>query len=222
MADRGVGVADAAAGAGIAEVRTRERSIGGSTYAEQYVIPISERVASFKGTATSFRTAGLASTNHIVFSIENASGSTILLAVRRLSIQIDDTGVLTTVAPVVRTYRSSTASAAGTTLAKVQFDTSLTSSASVVVRGATASDGGAASAITNGGTLTPMWTQFKMRAATAVGQYLFDDEPMIPLLSADDPVILRAAQALIVRMEQASVTTAHYIVNCMFEEFTLP
>lgn len=222
MTDRGVGVADTAAGAGVAEVRTRERSIGGNTYAEQYVIPIQERVASFKGVATSFRTAGLASTNHIIFSIENASGSTILLAVKRLSLQVEDTGVLTTVAPVCRTYRSTTASASGTTLTKSGFDTSLSSSASVVVRGATASDGGAATAITNGGTLSPAWTQFKMRAATAVGQYLFDDEPMIPLLCADDPIILRAAQALVVRMEQASVTTASYIVNVAFEEFTLP
>lgn len=221
MTERPVGVTDQAAGAGVAEVRTRERSVGGNTVTEQYVIPTNERVPSYKGFATSFRTLGLASTPHNIFGIENAAGSTVLLAVRRLTVQMDSTVALATVAPSFKTSRPSALPTGGTTLTKVAFDSSLTSSGSVVLRGATASDGGAATAITATAGTTG-WTQLQMRMSTVVGQILMDDAPLIPALCQDDPVILRANEALLVQVVLAALTTHHYVVNVMWEEFTLP
>lgn len=61
MPERPVGVTDTASGAGVAEVRTRERSVGGNTVAEQFVIPIRERVVSYTGIYTSAVISGLAS-----------------------------------------------------------------------------------------------------------------------------------------------------------------
>lgn len=221
MTERPVGVTDQAAGAGVAEVRTRERSVGGNTVAEQYVIPISERVASYKGFAASFRTLGLTTTPHNVFSIENAAGSTVLLAVRRLTVQMDSTVAFTTVAPSFKTSRPAALPTGGTTLTKVAFDSSLTSSASVVLRGATASDGGAATAITATAGSTG-WTQLQMRMSTVVGQIIMDDATLIPALCDTDPVILRAGEALLAQVVLAALATHHYVVNCMWEEFSLP
>jgi hypothetical protein len=192
----------------------------------QQVIVKSERVASFKGTASSFRTLGNAATPQNLFSIENAAGSAVLLAVRRLTIQMDATVASIAVASQFKTGRPTGLPTGGTVLGKAPlFDTALTSSASVVVRGATASDGGAATAITATGGVTG-WHQFAMRMHTLVGQILMDDEPLIPALCDDEPVILRAGEALLVQIVQAAAAnnaaTNHHVVNCMFEEFTLP
>jgi hypothetical protein len=207
------------------KVRTRQRTVGANTVEEQYFIEQSERVASFKGLATTFRTLGTGATPQNLFSIENAAGSTVLVAVRRTSVQLDSTGTLIAVATQVKTSRPSVFPSGGTPLSKVAFDSTQTSSANVICRGATASDGGGASAITaTAGTAG--WHQFVMRVATQVGQILIDDEPMVPMLCADDPIILRANEALLVQLVQATGTnnksTDHYIVNCMWEEFTLP
>ena len=225
MAERPVGVTDTAAGAGVAEIRTRERTIGGETVVEQYVIPISERVASFKGTASSFRTLGNAATPQNLFSIENGPGSAVLLAVRRLTIQMDATAASIAVASQFKTGRPTGLPTGGTALSKVAFDTALTSSASVVARGATASDGGVATPITATAGATG-WHQFAMRVHTLVGQILMDDESLIPALCEDDPIILRAGEALLVQIVQATAAnnaaTNHHVVNAAFEEFTLP
>lgn len=221
MTERLVGVTDQASGAGVADVRARERTVGGNVVDEQYVIPVREYVdgyvRSYAGMWSSFRTVGLASANHNLFTIFNKTGSTKLLAVRRLTIQIEDTGVLLTVAPTVQASRITTLPTGGTVLTAVPFDTALTHDTNCEAMGATASDGGAATTITSTAG-TRAWGQFKMRAATAVSQFLYPDEPLIPTLCDDDPIILRALEGINVQMVQASVTTALYIVNCMFEE----
>lgn len=177
----------------------------------------------FKGEASSFRTLGNAASPQNLFSIENAAGSTVLVAVRRLSIQMDQTVVLAAVATQMKTSRPASLPTGGTTLTKVSRDTALTTSGSVVLRGATASDGGAATAIT-GTAGSVAWHQFVMRMHTLVGQVLMDDEPLIPALAADDPVILRAGEALLVQAVNTTPAnnkaTDHYIINCAWDEFT--
>jgi len=221
MPERPVGVTDTASGAGIAQVRTRERVVGAETVAEQYVIPISERVASYKGMAASFRIAGLATASHNLVTIFNATGSTTLVALRRLTIQIDDTGVSLAVAPVMQGARLAAAPTGGTALTKVPFDTTLTANASVTLLQATTADGAAATAITATAGVRA-WSDFKMRAATAVGQFLFPDEGLIPGLCETEPIILRAGEGFLAQMVTASVTTSSYLVNIMWEEFSLP
>jgi hypothetical protein len=178
---RAVGVTDQPSAAGVADVRARERTdpVLGTTVAEQYVIPISERVASFKGLATSFRMPGRAATAQNLFAIFNASGST-----------------------------------------------AQTSSASVTVWNDASADGTSSATTLTATPGTAGWQQFAMRMHTAAGQVLMDDETVVPLLSADDPVILRASEGLLVSVVAAATTsnptTDQMIVQCMFEEFTLP
>lgn len=229
MTTRAVGVTDTASGAGVADVRVRERTDPslGTTVAEQYVIPISERVASYKGMATSFRMPGRAATTQNLFSIYNTTGSAVLVAVRRLSIQMDATAVLVAVAKSVKTTRQTTAPTNGTALTKVPFDSSQTSAANVEVRNDASADGTvSATTLTATPSANIAWSQLIMRMHTLVGQVLMDDESCIPGLCADDPVILRANEGLLVAVVAAATTsnpaTDHHIVNCVWEEFTLP
>lgn len=177
----------------------------------------------FKGEASTFRTLGNAASPQNLFSIENAAGSSVLVAVRRLSVQMDQTAALAAVATQMKTSRPASLPTNGTTLTKVSRDTALSTSSSVVLRGATASDGGAATAIT-GTAGTTAWHQFVMRLHTLVGQVIMDDESLIPSLSEDDPVILRAGEALLVQAVNATAAnnkaTDHYIINCAWDEFT--
>lgn len=171
----------------------------------------------YKGMVTTFRTVGIASANINLFTIWNKTGSTKFIKVKRMVVQVEDTGALLTVAPVIIVARITALPTGGTVLTKVSFDTTLTADANIECMGATASDGGAASTITASAG-TRGWSQFKMRAATAVGQILFPDEPLIPKLCETDPIILRAVEGLVVQMVQASVTTAHTLTSCAFEE----
>lgn len=226
MAERPVGVTDQASGAGVAEVRTRERTVGGNTVAEQYVILQEERVRSFEGYATSFRTPGRAATTQNIFSIYNTTGSSVLVAVKRLSIQMDATAALAAVAKTVFTSRITTAPTNGTTLTKVTNDTTQSSAANVVITGDASADGTGSGTTLTATAGTRMWSQFVMRMHTLVGQVLMDDESLIPHLSDDDPIILRANEGLLVSIAAAATTsnpaTDQMIINCVWEEFTLP
>lgn len=203
-----------------AKVRTRQRVVGSNTVEEQYVIPTTDRVVSARVSVSTFRIAGLASTPHNLFTLENTSGSSVLVAIRRLTIQEIGTAasaVLTT----FRTFKGTTVPTGGTTLTKTTWDSLDSSAANVVARGAASADG-TASAITYALPAgTPLWTQFISTMVTS-GVYLGVDQSLLPVLAEENPVILRAAQSILVAAVTASLTTKHYVVNCMWEEFTLP
>lgn len=176
----------------------------------------------YRGMAASFRTLGTAATPQNLFTIENTAGSAVVVRVRRLLVQLDATGVLTAVMPLIKTSRCALPSG-GTTLAKTPFDTALSSAANVVFRGATASDGGGVSAITaTAGDI--MWQQYCMRMHTVVGQVLAPDNNLLPSLVEDDPVLLMAGEALLVQLVAAAGSsnpvTNHWFVQCMWEEDT--
>lgn len=173
---------------------------------------------------STFRTIGSAALLHNLFSLENQAGSGIILAVRRMTVQLDATAVLITVAPSIKVSRPTALPTGGTPLTKGLFDTRPPASpATVVARGANASDGGAATAIiaTAGAAL---WSQYAMRLHTAVGQVVMEDQSILPALCESDPVLLNPGEALLAQVISAPATsnpvTNHWIVNCMFEEFT--
>ncbi|MDQ3540460.1 MAG: hypothetical protein M3440_07205, partial [Chloroflexota bacterium] len=74
---------------------------------DQYVIPTSARNVSNTGLVTTWRTLGAAAVAQNLFAISNASGSTTLIAVRRLVAQIDHTAVLIAVMPQIKAFRIS-------------------------------------------------------------------------------------------------------------------
>lgn len=172
----------------------------------------------FKGIAGSFRITGVASTNHKLLTIWNKTGSTTLVKVKKITLIVEDTGVLLTVAPLAELTRITALPTGGTVLSKVAIDSSLTADTNVEIMGASSADGTASTITATPGTRA--WGAFKTRAGTAVGEYLYPEFDLLPKLCETDPIILTAVQGLCVDMVQASVTTAHYLLNILWEEYT--
>lgn len=170
--------------------------------------------------AASFRTLGTAATTHNLLTIENID-ATKLVTIRRITVQLDATAVLTAVMPQVKASRATAVPTGGTALNKAQFDTANASNANTIVRGATASDGGAASAITATAG-TSIWQQYCMRMHTVVGQVLAPDNNVLPLLVESKNFILRQNQALLIQIVAAVGTsnpaTNHWFCNVVWDE----
>lgn len=174
--------------------------------------------------AATFRTLGNAATTQNIFSLHNTAGAAKNLYVRRLLFQMDVTAVLTTFMPIIKTHRVSGAvPSGGTAIAKGLFDTNVSSIANAVALGATASDGGVATAIT----ATPgivAWQQYGMRMHTLVGQVIGVDSNMLPALvdTAGYEFVLRAGEGLVMQIVAAAGTsnpaTNHYFAECVWEE----
>jgi hypothetical protein len=167
-----------------------------------------------------FREVGAAATPQNLFTIENTDPA-VLVKIRRLIVQADETVALATVTPVYRISRATGVPTGGSILNKALFDTGNSSNANVVCRGSTASDGGALS----GPTATAgdaLWEQFVMRVHTAVGQILMPDSELLPYIVDTQDLILRQNQALLVQIVApagaSNPATNHYIVACAWQE----
>jgi len=101
------------------------------------------------------------------------------------------------------------------------LDTANASNANTIVRGGTASDGGAATAITATAGTT-IWQSYTNRLHTAVGQVLEVDWNIAPLIVETKNLVLRQNQALLVQVV-ASVGTSnpatdHWICSVVWDE----
>ena len=168
--------------------------------------------------AASFRILGTAATPHNLLTIENTD-ATVQVRIRDISIQLDATAVLTAVMPLTKVSRATGVPTGGTTLSKAQFDTANASDAQIVVRGANASDGGAATAITATAGTT-IWQEYQMRMHTVVGQVLSPPSRMPTILTKD--LVLRQNEAILVQVVAAAGTsnpaTNHWSVTVTWDE----
>lgn len=168
--------------------------------------------------AASFRILGTAATPHNLLTIENTD-ATVQVRIRDISIQLDATAVLTAVMPLTKVSRATGVPSGGTTLSKAQFDTANASDAQVVVRGANASDGGAATAITATAGTT-LWQEYQMRMHTVVGQVLSPPSRMPTVLVKD--LVLRQNEAILVQVVASAGTsnpaTNHWQVTVTWDE----
>jgi hypothetical protein len=190
---------------------------------DQYVIPTTPRVVSAQVMVSTFRIAGsgVCEPQPVLRAecrrLDGADGSPSYVAASRsqrrghdgfaLCLYLQDYLVLTD-----RRH----------CLTKHLFDSNDSSSASCTATGAASAEGTASAITWTAPSGTPAWRQYIMRMHTLVGQVIYPDESLIPLLTDTDPVILRAGQALVVQINIASSTGTHYTINCMWEEFTLP
>lgn len=168
--------------------------------------------------AASFRILGSAATPHNLLTIENTD-ATVVVTIRDIMVQLDATAVLTAVMPLVKVSRATAVPTGGTTLTKAQFDTGNTSDAQIVVRGANASDGGVATAITATASAA-LWQEYQMRMHTVVGQVLSPPSRMPTLL--DKSLVLRQNEALLVQVVASAGTsnpaTNHWSVCVTWDE----
>lgn len=168
--------------------------------------------------AASFRILGTAATPHNLLTIENTD-ATVVVTIRDIMVQLDATAVLTAVMPLVKVSRATAVPTGGTTLTKAQFDTNNASDAQIIVRGANASDGGVATAITATASAA-LWQEYQMRLHTAVGQVLSPPSRMPTLL--DKSLVLRQNEALLVQVVASAGTsnpaTNHWSVCVTWDE----
>ena len=196
---------------------------------DQYVIPTDERLISYKGRVSTFRTPGRAGTaGQKLFALHNATGSTILVDVEKIVVDMTATVVkaATVLPPVIRMWKVTVLPTNGTALTKVPEDSALSSSASVTVFGDASADGtGSASALT--ATLpagTIITQEFAPRMITAAGFELMDRATFLE--DVDERITLRALQGIVVFADYVlatqNPTTDMWLTTCRWKEYTLP
>ena len=176
-----------------------------------------DRTTGLYATST-FMTVGLASSPHNIFSIENPAASLLAMAIRGLNFTSDNTGAVTAPPPQVKLSRPAVLPTGGTVLVPSKYRSTY-GTCGAVLRGATASDGGGATAITATAAVT-LWSQFLDRQHTNVGLITHVNYNLIPDVGADlRQIILLPGESILVQIIGNSVTTANYIVNCSWIEF---
>jgi hypothetical protein len=188
-------------------------------------IPVSVAApsATFNGRAATFRTPGRAgTTGQKLLALHNASGSTKVVHINQVSIDLYQTVVkaVTVPPPVIRVCRFTAVPTNGTALTKVSKDTSLTSNASVTAW-ADASADGTSSATTLTITIpanSVLTQEFAPRLITAAGYEMAD---RVELLT-DKDVVLRAGEGLVVFLDYTAATqnpiTDMWVANCDWYE----
>ena len=168
-------------------------------------------------TATTFRTIGVASQPHNLFSIWNPAASGKDLAVKRITVQADHTTLLATVLQAITSHPAAQPSG-GTALTPTKFKATYAAAIALPL-GATASDAGGATAITATAG-TRVWTQYIQRAHTLAGWFTTDDLFMIPERAMDVPIIIAPGDGLLINTVMNATTGTFYVVNCWWEEYT--
>ena len=85
----------------------------------QYVVPIRDRIVSYRGRAGLFRQLGIAGTaGQKLFTIHNASGSSVLVDVESISVDVYQTAARVVAPPVLRIHRYTTLATGGTAVTK--------------------------------------------------------------------------------------------------------
>ncbi len=188
---------------------------------DQYVIPTTERKVTGIYRAASFRLPGAASSPTNLVTIQNTTGASSLVAVRRVAV---DVAVSAATADLVQKYirlfiYTGVTPTGGTLATKHKLDSTYAASQSNTEIRFPASADGTASAITHAlPSGNPAAQQAHPLAMTAVGQWVTDDLEIQPY--DRPPLILRAGETLLVAMIGNSATDRHYVVKVIWEEFT--
>jgi hypothetical protein len=207
-------------------VRTYKRGAATDDPHDSYLVRSAARVVTNYGIASTFRTPGRASVSQYIFALGCSSSSTVNIVLHRLVIIVDHTALLAAVAAAARLHRVAyTNISNGTSLTKGRLNTTLSANAQVSAWGDASADGtGSGTTLTISATQSRVWGTIIPRMHTAVGQVQGMQFSLLPPLSNTYPVIIRPGGALAVEIAapatSANPTTNHYLVNCVWEEYT--
>lgn len=167
------------------------------------------------GQVTTFRTLGSGASPHVLFTAEVAANARTLLQLREIAIQLDATAVLTSVMPQVKLVRLTALPTGGTPLTAVP-DNAAERQAAATFRGATASDGGVASAIA--AALGAVVDQvYVTRLHTLVGQVVGGRMLLLQRRSDESALVLwpgeAAAVVVIASPATSNPNTNHWLVS---------
>lgn len=187
----------------------------------------SKRLVTYRGRASTFRIPGRAgTTGQKLFSIHNATGSTILVDVDKIKIDLVQTVVkaVTVLPPVVRLYRATVLPTNGTAVTKVARDSSQSSNAALTLLQDASADGTSSgtaltATLVSGGVLEG---EFAQRLITAAGYEVGDAIEF--LRETDETVTLRPLEGLVVMLDYVLATqnpvTDMWVVTCKWAEYT--
>jgi len=182
----------------------------------------------YAGHAATFRIPGRAGTaGQKLFSIHNATGSTIVAEVQKVTIDLVQTVVkaVTVLPPAIRLWKVTVLPSNGTACTKVSEDSSATATSSsiTVLQDASAdgtSSGTALTATLPAGTIVS--EEFAPRLITAAGYEMFDRTEF--LTDGLESVVLRPLEGLVVFLDYVLATqnpvTDMWLVGCRWEEYT--
>ncbi|MEJ7783418.1 MAG: hypothetical protein WKF96_01355 [Solirubrobacteraceae bacterium] len=207
------------------KLRTNDRGTPGH---DQYVQLADGRLVSYKGRVSTFRTPGRAgTTGQRIFSLHNATGSTVLVDLHKITVDLAVTAAkaVTVLPPLIRLWKVTVPPTNGTALTKVPDDSALTSSAFVTVLQDASADGtSSASALTAtlpAGTIVTQ--EFAARLITAAG---FEPMDRAEFLGGDDEVItFRALEGVVVFVDYVLATqnpiTDQWAVTARWDEYAV-
>jgi hypothetical protein len=181
------------------------------------------RVPSFVGTVGTFRAPGRAAATQNLFALHNATGSAILVAVRRIMVESGQTTASLVMPVTIMLSRITTIPSNGTSLSKVGTDTAQSSSVSVTAWGDASADGtssGTTLAATAGNRMAVRLTD---QLYTAVGWALTAPDALLDY--DNEPIVLRALEGILVSISTPTaaenIAGRSFVVSCDFEEYTL-
>jgi hypothetical protein len=190
-------------------------------------VVISDNKGGYSGHVSTFRTPGRAGTaGQKIFSIHNATGSTIAVDIHKLIVGHSQTVVtaVTVIPPIIRLWKVTVLPTNGTALTKVADDTGGTATSSSVTVLGDASADGTGSGTTLTATLpagTIVAEAFAPLLVTAVGQVASNQVAF--LTDSLETITLRALEGLVVFLDytnaSANATTDSWTVNCAWEEY---
>jgi hypothetical protein len=190
-------------------------------------VVISDNKGGYSGHVSTFRTPGRAgTTGQKIFSIHNATGSTIAVDIHKLIVGHSQTVVtaVTVIPPIIRLWKVTVLPTNGTALTKVADDTGGTATSSSVTVLGDASADGTGSGTTLTATLpagTVVAEAFAPLLVTAVGQVASNQIAF--LTDSLETITLRALEGLVVFLDytnaSANATTDSWTVNCAWEEY---
>jgi hypothetical protein len=167
---------------------------------------------------SAFRTLGAASSPQNLFALLNPAASTKNLVVRQLTVASDSTAALTSVAQQAILSKPASLPTGGTALTPVKYKSSYAAAVGTPI-GATASDGGGATAITATAGVS-IWQQYLDRPQTAAGWYGHPTYSMVPDVGADlRQIILAPGESVLVQLVTSVPATTHLLVNCAWTEY---
>jgi hypothetical protein len=181
----------------------------------QRVEPVNgSKAISYNGRVTTFRTPGRAGVSQKIAALHNATGSTVIVDIQRITIDCFQTAVkaVTIKTPVIRICRFTAIPTNGTALTKTPLDTALSSNAAVTVWGDASADG-----TSSGTTLTVtipagsvLASQFGPRVFTAVG---YEEQDQQMFFEGEPDITLRALEGVCVFLEDAVTSTGNPITD---------
>ncbi len=194
------------------------------------VVVEDDMLRSFVGVGATFRIPGSAALAQPLWSIENTTGSAVLVGLRRLFVGIAQSAANLTHPPWFYLFRTTTMPTGGTAITKSSPDSRIafaSSAASVAIKQGASADG-VISAITAPIVLPRLSSMFGSQLYTAVGHA----EPLrLDMLSGISDqalehghLILGAGQALVLHVTTAAaadnIATRSFIVDFAWSEFT--